>query len=154
MSASSPSRFTPVEWAPGTHWIGGWVDPRAGLDDVEKRKFFTLPRLELRPLGRPARSRCTDYAMPARGVWISVLKRSKGIDFHNVKHAALVLHSSITAFLCDDIIPLILTTIAPLDSTEMCSLETWSNLEESERFTICWYAFNILVRSRAVRKIL
>jgi hypothetical protein len=32
------------------------VDPRAGLDDVEKRKFFTLPGLELRHLGRPARS--------------------------------------------------------------------------------------------------
>jgi hypothetical protein len=32
------------------------VDPIAGLDDVEKRKFLTLPGLELRPLGRPARS--------------------------------------------------------------------------------------------------
>jgi hypothetical protein len=29
---------------------------RAGLDDVEKRKFLTLPRLELRPLGHPAHS--------------------------------------------------------------------------------------------------
>jgi hypothetical protein len=32
------------------------VDLRAGLDDVERRKFLTLPGLELRPLGRPARS--------------------------------------------------------------------------------------------------
>jgi hypothetical protein len=32
------------------------VDPRADLDDVEKRKFLTLLGLELRPLGRPARS--------------------------------------------------------------------------------------------------
>jgi hypothetical protein len=32
------------------------VGPRAGLDDLEKRKFLTLPGLELRPLGRPARS--------------------------------------------------------------------------------------------------
>jgi hypothetical protein len=32
------------------------VEPRAGLDDVEKRKFLTLLGLELRPLGRPARS--------------------------------------------------------------------------------------------------
>jgi hypothetical protein len=32
------------------------MDPRAGLDYVEKRKFLTLPTLELRPLGRPARS--------------------------------------------------------------------------------------------------
>jgi hypothetical protein len=30
------------------HWMGGWVDPRAGLDDVENRKFLTLPGLELR----------------------------------------------------------------------------------------------------------
>jgi hypothetical protein len=30
------------------------MGPRAGLDDVEKRKFLTLSRLELRPLGRPA----------------------------------------------------------------------------------------------------
>jgi hypothetical protein len=30
------------------------VDPRAGLGDVEKRKFLTLPRHELRPLGYPA----------------------------------------------------------------------------------------------------
>jgi hypothetical protein len=32
------------------------VDPRAGVDDLEKRKFLTLPGLELRPLSRPARS--------------------------------------------------------------------------------------------------
>jgi hypothetical protein len=55
-SASRPCRFTPGERASGTHWIGGWVDPRAGLDDVEKRKFFTLPGLELRPLSRQDRS--------------------------------------------------------------------------------------------------
>jgi hypothetical protein len=35
-SASRPSRFTPGIRAPGTHWIGDWVGPRAGLDDVEK----------------------------------------------------------------------------------------------------------------------
>jgi hypothetical protein len=50
--ASRPGRFTPGEISPGTHWIGGWVDPTAGLDDVEK----TLPRLELRPFGLRARS--------------------------------------------------------------------------------------------------
>jgi hypothetical protein len=32
------------------------VDPGAGLDDFEKRKFFTLPRLENRTFGRPSRS--------------------------------------------------------------------------------------------------
>jgi hypothetical protein len=55
-STSRPYRFTPRETAPGTQWIGGWVAPRASLDDVEKKKFLTLPGLELRPLGRPARS--------------------------------------------------------------------------------------------------
>jgi hypothetical protein len=32
------------------------VDSRACLDDEEKRKILTLPGLEFRPLGRPARS--------------------------------------------------------------------------------------------------
>jgi hypothetical protein len=56
LSASLPGRFTPGERAAGTHWTGDWVDPRSGLDDFEKRKFLTLPGLELRPLRRPARS--------------------------------------------------------------------------------------------------
>jgi hypothetical protein len=34
-SASHPGRFIPGERTPGTHWIGVWVDTRAGLDDVE-----------------------------------------------------------------------------------------------------------------------
>jgi hypothetical protein len=32
------------------------MGPRAGLDDVENRKFLTVPGLEFRPLGRRARS--------------------------------------------------------------------------------------------------
>jgi hypothetical protein len=55
-SALRPGRCTPGERVPGTHWIGGWVDPKAGLDGLEKRKFLTLLGLELRHLGRPARS--------------------------------------------------------------------------------------------------
>jgi hypothetical protein len=47
-SASRLGRFTPGERAPGTHWVG----LREGLDDVEKRKFLTLLRLERRSLGR------------------------------------------------------------------------------------------------------
>jgi len=33
-SASHPGRFTPGERAPGTHWIGGWMGPRATLNVV------------------------------------------------------------------------------------------------------------------------
>jgi hypothetical protein len=35
------------ERAPGSNWIGGWVDPRAGLDDLQKKKYLTLTGLEL-----------------------------------------------------------------------------------------------------------
>jgi hypothetical protein len=55
-SASRPGRFTFWERAPGTHWIGRWMGPRNSLDDVEKRKFLTLPGLELRSFSSPARS--------------------------------------------------------------------------------------------------
>jgi hypothetical protein len=65
-SASRPGRFTSGEIAPGTHWIGGWVDPKAGLDNMEKRKFLNLPWIELQPLVvQPVASFCTDNAIPA-----------------------------------------------------------------------------------------
>jgi hypothetical protein len=47
-SASRPGRFTPRERAPRTHWIGGWVGPRAVLDAVVKRKISS-PRRESNP---------------------------------------------------------------------------------------------------------
>jgi hypothetical protein len=53
--------FIPRERAPGTHWIRGWVGPIASLDDVEKRKYLTLPGLELRPL-QPVASRYANCA--------------------------------------------------------------------------------------------
>jgi hypothetical protein len=52
----TPRSLYPLGKGSGTHLIGGWLYPRAGLDDVEKRKFLTLPGLELRLLGRSARS--------------------------------------------------------------------------------------------------
>jgi hypothetical protein len=69
-SASRPCRFTSGERAPGTHWIGGWMGPRAGLDDVEKRKLLILPGIELRPLGRPARSQSL-YRLSYPGSWVT-----------------------------------------------------------------------------------
>jgi hypothetical protein len=36
--------------------IGGWVGPRTGLDDVEKRIISPVLGLELQTLGLPARS--------------------------------------------------------------------------------------------------
>jgi hypothetical protein len=42
-AALSPGKEPP----PLTHWIGDWVDARAGAGDVEERTFFTLPGHEL-----------------------------------------------------------------------------------------------------------
>jgi hypothetical protein len=42
------------------------VDPRAGLDDLEKRIYLTISGLELRPsVVQPVARRYTDYALPA-----------------------------------------------------------------------------------------
>jgi hypothetical protein len=57
----------PWDITPSTHFIGGWVDPRASVDDMEKWTFFTLPGLELPPplVVQPVASRYTDWAIPA-----------------------------------------------------------------------------------------
>jgi len=44
----APAALSPREIAPGTHWIGRWVGPRAGLDVVVKRKIPS-PRRESNP---------------------------------------------------------------------------------------------------------
>jgi hypothetical protein len=41
-SASRSGRFTLRERALGTHWIGGWVGPRAVLDAMVKRNVIKL----------------------------------------------------------------------------------------------------------------
>jgi hypothetical protein len=61
-SDSRPSCLTPGERALGSHWIGGWVDPRTGLHVLKKWIFLAPPRFE--PLGSPA-SRYTDCATAA-----------------------------------------------------------------------------------------
>jgi hypothetical protein len=40
-SASRPCSFNPR----GTYWIGGWVGPRACLDDVQKKNVFPCGEL-------------------------------------------------------------------------------------------------------------
>jgi hypothetical protein len=50
-SASGPGRFTPRETTPGTHWIGGWVGPRAVLDTVVKRNCWTYEHASIIHVG-------------------------------------------------------------------------------------------------------
>ena len=50
----SPAALQPGK-RPGTHCIGGWVGPRAGLVDLEKSKnVFVLPVFEPRTVRRVA----------------------------------------------------------------------------------------------------
>jgi hypothetical protein len=76
-SGSRLGHFTPGERAPGTHWIGGWVDSRVGLDDAEK----ILDPTGTRPptLGRPARSQSL-YRLSYPG---SYLKRANTSKFRS-----------------------------------------------------------------------
>jgi hypothetical protein len=59
------------------------VDPRAGLDDVEKRKFLTIPGLgTLTPLViQPIASRYTDCAILAPQLTISEEAKVMTIKF-------------------------------------------------------------------------
>jgi hypothetical protein len=50
----APAALLSGERSLGTHWIGGWVGPRAGLDTVVKRKILS-PCQESNP-DRPSRS--------------------------------------------------------------------------------------------------
>jgi hypothetical protein len=42
-SPSGPCLFTAEEGRPGTHWMGHWVTPRAGLNTVVKVKVKAVP---------------------------------------------------------------------------------------------------------------
>jgi hypothetical protein len=75
LSASRPGRFTPGEGALGNHWIGGWVDPRAGLDALEKRKI-SYPCRELYPSRRAGS--LSLYRLSCRGLLEKAALRSLG----------------------------------------------------------------------------
>jgi len=43
----TPTALPPRERTPGTHGIGGWVSPIAGLDSGEEKNSQPLPGLQL-----------------------------------------------------------------------------------------------------------
>jgi hypothetical protein len=67
--------FTPLPLYPRTHWIGGCVGPRAGLDGAGKTIFLTLTGLELQPVGHPVRGQSL-YRLRYRGS----IQCTSGID--------------------------------------------------------------------------
>jgi hypothetical protein len=69
-SASRPGRSSPREIAPGTHWTGGSVGPRIGMNGMEGRKIiFPNP-----PSSNPLACRITDCSIPALFTKITHLK--------------------------------------------------------------------------------
>jgi hypothetical protein len=50
----APAAFSPGERTPGTHWTGGWVRPRAGLDTEARGKILSpLMGIEPQSPGHP-----------------------------------------------------------------------------------------------------
>jgi hypothetical protein len=84
-SASRPSRFTSRERAPGTHWIGGWVVPRAVLDAVVKRKIPNPPRESnpSDPIVQPVAQRYTDWAITALWTTVNFVKRTCSLELNS-----------------------------------------------------------------------
>jgi hypothetical protein len=88
MVSFTPWLFNPGERAPGAHWIGGWVGLRAGLDDLEKRKFLNL--LGTYSNSDPSvvqliASRYTDYAIPAPEIRTYRTNCAYAVLFDNLK---------------------------------------------------------------------
>jgi hypothetical protein len=71
----TPGRFTPRERAPGTYWIGGWVD--AVKTKIPSPRRESNPRT---PIAQPVAQRYTDWAktdlITARSIVI-ILKVSR-----------------------------------------------------------------------------
>jgi len=76
--ASVPARSTPRKRAPGTHRTGGWVDPRASLDAMVRRKI-SIPRWESNP-SRPDRPVWVADCCKQVNVSAGCIKRAKVLD--------------------------------------------------------------------------
>jgi hypothetical protein len=67
----APAALYPRERTPGTHWTGGWVGPRAGLDTEDRGKILCPCRESNldRPVVQPVVRHYTAWANPAPGAW-------------------------------------------------------------------------------------
>jgi hypothetical protein len=112
-SASRPGRFTPRVRALGTHWIGGWVGPRAVLDAVVKRKIPS-PRRESNPrtpIVQPVAQRYTDWVTTAPSnevkyifqaiaiVLLYTVKKSNLTEFENFRRCIITRHFTIKHYM-------------------------------------------------------
>jgi len=60
----TPRSLYPRERVPGSHWIGGWVGPRFGLNTAVVKRKIPSSRREANPrtpIVQPAAQRCTSF---------------------------------------------------------------------------------------------
>jgi hypothetical protein len=93
-----PFRFTSEERASGTHWIGGWLSPRACVDDVGKRKFLTLPGLELQPVAS-SYTDCT-IMVPGMAGWLVKMNSKVAVAWFKKLSPHLPEEESFSSFHC------------------------------------------------------
>jgi hypothetical protein len=126
---SGPRRFTPKERAPSTHWIGGWVGPRAVLDAVVKRKIpnpfrESNPRT---PIVQPVAQHYTDWAVMTLGqlwrshenLWCLALGRE---EYKKVRHW------SWRPLACSISIPPRLRIRGLIRDASLVQFQKWSNI--------------------------
>jgi hypothetical protein len=134
----APASLPPEKQAPGKHWIGGQVGPRTGLDDVEKIKFFNLPRLELRPLRSQSRYRLSyrgSFNANVSGIYSdhSALKGRQSVCVWICY--TFLFRSALSIFVCPSRRRLLITehvSIGPYRLSArpvvmVCSSSTWEN---------------------------
>jgi hypothetical protein len=136
-SASRSCRFTPKERAPGIHWKGDWVSPRAILDEEVMRKIPSPCRWESNPrtpIIQPIARRYTDWA---------ILALQSHIFNSNFRVTpSLLQHENLFCFefcllYCSQVHFLFL--FSPFQMTDMCKIKTY-NLVHIFRFcSTIWY---------------
>jgi hypothetical protein len=92
----APASLPPRERAPGTHWIGGWVGPKAVMDAVMKGKIPSS-RWEsnsVTPIVQPVAQRYTDWAITALRIDepLQMLEPSFQIDFNQILQGVALWH--------------------------------------------------------------
>jgi hypothetical protein len=59
----TPRPLYPRKKSPSTHWMGGWVDPRAGVNDAKKENSLPYWDLNSDPSFQPIASHHTGYTI-------------------------------------------------------------------------------------------
>jgi hypothetical protein len=159
-SASRPGRFTPGERALDTHYMGGLVGTRSGLDDVEKRKIFTGNRT---PFFQPVARRFTDWVIRTPDISLNIQKerantscRITCLPFRDLNRAphSVVDWRKLTMFL--DISVVIMTFLNILWTTrhDMCSFHLIfferKNNACSEHTSIVYHRYQCFLSKTAV----